>query len=260
MTAEAGPGPGAGPDGAPPPALLARGLGKRYGALVALHGLDLAVRRGECVLLLGPNGAGKSTLLGIFATIIRPNEGRIAIFGASPREGDPAALRRRIGLLSHQTFLYDHLTAFENLRFYARLYSLPDPDRAAASALRSARLLERAHDLVRTYSRGMQQRLAIARALLHAPDILLLDEPFSGLDRESIDRLQECLREERRAGRTCLLATHDFAAARPLADRVVVLRAGRLVADRQARGLDDASLEGLFRDATLPPATGAQAP
>ena len=231
----------------PPQALEARALGKRYGPIAAIDGVDLAIPRGQFVALFGPNGAGKSTLLKIFATLVRPTAGSIRIHGEDPRRAERPALMKRLGVLSHETFLYDHLTGLENLVFYARLYGLPDPRGAARAALRTAGLDDRRSDQARIYSRGMQQRLALARALLHAPDILLLDEPFTGLDREAVDRLQDRLRTARRAGVTCVLATHDFATALPVADRVIVLVSGRIAAERPARGLDDASLHALFR-------------
>jgi heme exporter protein A len=233
-----------------PPAVLGRALTKRYGPLAALDGVDLHIPAGEFVLLLGPNGAGKSTLLRLLATLSRPTSGSLRVLGIDPASGDAAGLRRRLGLLSHHTLLYDHLTGFENLLFYARLYGLPDAPAAAAEGLRSAALGERGHDPVGTYSRGMQQRLAIARALLHRPDLLLLDEPFTGLDRDATARLHRLLEGARDGRRTCVLATHDLAAGARLADRVVVLLDGRIADDRPAAGLDAAGLEGLVRRAT----------
>jgi len=232
-------------------ALQACALRKRYGPVAAIDGIDLAIPRGQFVALFGPNGAGKSTLLGMFATLVRPSSGSVRIHGEDPRQADRPALMRRIGVLSHETFLYDHLTGLENLVFYARLYGLPDPPGAAREALRAAGLEDRRSDQVRGYSRGMQQRLAIARALLHAPDILLLDEPFAGLDRDAADGLRDRLLTARRAGATCVLATHDFATALPVADRVVVLVSGRIAAERSARGLDEAAFDALLRSTTL---------
>jgi len=225
-------------------------LGRRYGAHAALDGLDLLVERGESILLLGPNGAGKSTLLRILATLLRPSEGRLELFGADPKASDRAALRRRLSLLSHQTYLYDHLTAEENLQFYGRLYGSRPADGDLRSALREVALEERRTEQVRALSRGMQQRLAIARAFLHRPELLLLDEPFTGLDRQGADRLQAMLRDRIHEGATCVLATHDFATALTLATRVVVLDAGRAVVDRPAAGLDPAGLEELYRRST----------
>jgi len=238
--------------GAAVPAIEATGLAKRYGPVVAVESVDLVVTPGESVALFGPNGAGKSTLLRLFATLMRPSTGRLRLFGADASSSDAAALRRRIGFLSHQTFLYDHLTGLENLLFYARLYALPDPAGVARESIRTARLEHRRDDRVGSYSRGMQQRLAIARVLMHQPEMLLLDEPFTGLDRPSCSSLEATLAGERGAGRTCILATHDFGPGLRAADRVLVLVDGRLVLDRAARGLDPASLEALM---TATPAT-----
>jgi len=238
--------------GAAVPVIEADGLAKRYGPVAAVESVDLVVTPGQSVALFGPNGAGKSTLLRLFATLLRPTTGRLRLFGADVSASDAAALRRRIGFLSHHTFLYEHLTGLENLLFYARLYSLPDPAGVAREAIGAARLENRRDDRVGSYSRGMQQRLAIARVLMHRPDILLLDEPFTGLDRPSCSRLEAALEGERRAGRTRILATHDLGPGLRAADRVLVLVDGRLVLDREARGLDPVSLEALM---TMPPAS-----
>jgi heme exporter protein A len=240
-------------------AIEALGLGRRFGPIAALDAIDLAVPAGQFVLLLGPNGAGKSTLLRLFATLMRPGAGTLRVLGEDVGRGDCAGIRRRIGLLSHQTFLYDHLTGEENLVFYGRLYGLAEPRATARQALRAARLEGRGSDQVRTYSRGMQQRLAIARALLHRPDVLLLDEPFAGLDRDASLGLAERLREERSARRTCVLATHDTRVALGVADRVIVLVDGRLAADRPAAGIDPESLEALLSAATRAGAAAAGA-
>ncbi len=229
---------------------MTRALVKRYGAVRAVEKVDLSIRAGESVLLLGPNGAGKSTLLRILATLIRPTAGTLAIFGEETGSADRLALRRRIGFLSHQTFLYEHLTGIENLEFYGRLYGVDNPQGRARFALRAAGLEDRGADLVRGFSRGMQQRLAIARAMLHDPEILLLDEPFTGLDRESSDRLLEALQAASGRQRTWVMATHDFATGIAAAGRVVVLSSGRVVEDRPVRGLDAAGLEAMFRALT----------
>jgi len=242
------------PAGAGGAVVETRGLVKRYGPLAALDGVDLRLEAGETVALLGANGAGKSTLLRLLATLTRPSAGTLRLFGRPVESATAGLLRRRLGFLSHHTFLYDHLTGRENLLFYARLYGLPDPAEAARAALLQARLAERQDDRVATYSRGMQQRLALARVFLHAPEILLLDEPTTGLDRESAARLEERLRSERGAGRACLLATHDAPLAGRLATRVVALRSGRVVLDAAASEVDPERL-----DATLAPADRASA-
>jgi heme exporter protein A len=234
------------------PAIEARGLARSFGAVGALEPLELTVPAGESVLLLGPNGAGKSTLLRLLATLLRPSSGSLRLFGESPGNGE-AGLRRRIGFLSHQTFLYDHLTGRENLLFYGRLYGLPDPGGAAEEALRGARLEQRGGDCVGTYSRGMQQRLAIARALLHRPDLVLLDEPFTGLDRESSRHLEGRLREEAALGRTQMIATHDYGRSLGTSDRVLLLRDGVVALDRKAREVEPREIEALLEG---PPPAG----
>ena len=233
-----------------PPAIEGRALVKTYGPIPALDGVDLRVRAGESLLLVGPNGAGKSTLLRILATLSRPTSGTLLIHGRETRGTDLIPVRRGLGLLTHQTFLYDHLTALENLVFYARLYDLRDPGGVARDALRTAGLDARRSELVKGFSRGMQQRLGIARAMLHRPDILLLDEPFTGLDREAADRLLEMLSDPRDSGRTCVMTSHDFPAGIAFATRVIVLVGGRAVVDRPSRGLDAQGLDAIFREAT----------
>ena len=239
-------------------AIRARALTRLFGPFPALEGVDLDVPRGECLAVLGLNGAGKSTLLRLCATLLRPSGGSLAILGGDAG-ADPQALRRRIGYLSHRTFLHDHLTGSENLLFYARLYGLEAPRDAARGGLERAGLAERGDDRVAAYSRGMQQRLAIARALLHGPDLILLDEPFTGLDRDAAERLERRLREEKRAGRTILLATHDLGPVVRLADRVVILAGGRVAADRPVAGLDAAGLDALLAARTAAPG-GVPAP
>jgi ABC-type multidrug transport system ATPase subunit len=236
-----------------PAFLSTRGLQMHFSASIALDGVDLDVAAGERVLLLGANGAGKSTFLRAAAGLIRPTGGRLQLFGADPWRGDRAAIRRRMGLLSHQTFLYDHLTAAENLIFYGRLYGLGTTPADARRALDDVGLADRADDPVRDFSRGMQQRAAIARAVLHGPDLLLLDEPFTGLDAAGRETLQRMLRDRFGDSRhVFLMATHDLAPALPLATRVVVLEAGRVTIDREAAGLDAAGLEALVRTEDRP--------
>ncbi len=178
--------------------------------------------------LLGPNGAGKSTLLALLATLLRPTVGIIR-YGAVNASDHAAALRGRIGMLGHDLFLYPELTARENLAFFAGLYQSGDPPGAAARALTRARLQERADDPVSSLSRGMRQRVALERALIHDPTLVLLDEPFTGLDDASADALLERLRTLRATGAIVVLATHDLDLAEGLFDRAVFLRDGRIV-------------------------------
>jgi len=242
-----------GPDARPDPAapsVAARGLVKMYGGFAALDGIDLDIGAGESVLLLGPNGAGKSTFLRLVAMLQRPTSGTLKLWGDNPARADRTALRRRIGLLSHQGFLYDHLTAAENLIFYGRMYGLAMDAARAGGALAEVGLAGRRDDVVRAFSRGMQQRLALARTLLHDPEMVLLDEPFTGLDRQGARTLQSMLAARLGGRRTCLMVTHDFEPALPLATRIVILADGRVALDRPAAGLDAAGLDAIYRRAT----------
>lgn len=225
-----------------PAALRLQGVTKRFGHTTALRSVDLCVESGESVALLGANGAGKSTLLRIAATLTRPTSGSIAIHDTDAAE-HPDVARRAIGLLSHQSFLYDDLTAEENLRFYARLYRLPDPGAAARDALEGVDLVHRADDRVRTFSRGMKQRVAIARALLHDPNLLLLDEPFAGLDVRSRHALITRIRQSREQGRTIVIVTHDIGQGLHLADRYVLLEAGQIAGAGTSADADPGDLE-----------------
>jgi heme exporter protein A len=182
-------------------------LERRFGAARALSGVSLSVHAGECHLVVGPNGAGKSTLLRQLAGLARPSAGSVTIEGQQLAR-QPLA-RRRIGLLSHQSQLYGELTAIENLEFAARLYGIADPSGTARARLAAVGLADRAKQPVRSLSRGMVQRVAIARALLHGPRLLLLDEPFSGLDAQSSEQTLALLSAERSAGHALVLVTHD---------------------------------------------------
>jgi heme exporter protein A len=208
--------------------VVARGLTRRFGATTALDGVDLTVRRGEPVALFGENGAGKTTLLRVLSGGLRPTEGTLTIEGEDPRRR-PAAARGRIGLLSHQTLLYDDLSAQENLVFFAKLHGLREPEAKAREALAAAGLSDRGDEPVRGFSRGMQQRVALARALLHDPPLLLLDEPSSGLDARASARLGVALADAGERGATWVLATHDVDLGLALCGRWVAMRRGRVM-------------------------------
>jgi heme ABC exporter ATP-binding subunit CcmA len=231
---------------ADPPLVEARGLARRYGAVRALAGVDLTLRRGEVLLVLGPNGAGKSTLLRSLAGLLRPTSGSVAIDGRVLTRDDPDA-RRPIGLLSHQSLLYDELTLLENLILAGTLYDLPDLRARALAALAAQGLEHRADDRPRSLSRGMQQRAAIARALLHDPALLLLDEPFTGLDAVAGDRLRELLRVHCTEGRAMVIVTHHAAEAWELATRVGVLLQGRW-AFESSRPADMAEFHRVYQE------------
>jgi ABC-type multidrug transport system ATPase subunit len=217
--------------------LSIRELSRHFGRRRALSRLSLECRAGEIVGLLGPNGAGKSTLLAIVSTLAAPSSGDVRYGGRTAYEIG-ALLRARIGVLSHDLHLYSELTARENLVFFGRLYGVPDPETVAARALERAQLADRGADFVSGFSRGMRQRLALERALLHNPRLLLLDEPFTGLDDASTVALIARLRDLRSSGCITLLATHDLDVAEAVLDRAVILQDGKLVASEpDVRGL-----------------------
>ena len=217
--------------------LSIRDLSRNFGRRRALSRVSLDCRSGEILGLLGPNGAGKSTLLAIISTLAAASSGEVLYGGRTARQiGAP--VRSRIGVLSHDLHLYSELTATENLVFFGRLYGVPQPEQAAADALRRARLGDRGGDSVSGFSRGMRQRLALERALLHSPRLLLLDEPFTGLDDASTLALIERLRELRSAGCITMVATHDLDVGEVVLDRAVILHDGRLIASEpDVRGL-----------------------
>ena len=207
-------------------------LSRRFGRRRAVWKVTFAAQTRDIIGLLGPNGAGKSTLIGMLATLVAPTSGTLR-FGAADQSGDGAAIRARIGLLAHELHLYPELTARQNLTFFARLYGL-DAARLVPAALEAAGLSERADDDVSSFSRGMRQRLALERALLHQPRLLLLDEPFTGLDDRAVTLVSSRLRELAAAGAIVIVATHDLDLADGLVTRVALIRDGKLVADEPA--------------------------
>jgi len=207
------------------PVVRAEGLVRAFAGTPVLRGVDLRVDAGEVVALLGPNGAGKTTLMRILALLLRPDGGRLALFGV---ETATPVLRRRLGYAGHESFCYLDLTGAENLAFYAQLFDVPQAPARVAEVLSWAGLEGAARRPVRTYSRGMTQRLALARALVHRPELLLLDEPFSGLDAGAVVALQARLAELAAAGHTVVLTTHDLERAAPIATRFAVLHRGRV--------------------------------
>ena len=221
-------------------------LSKSFGPRAALAGVDLSIESGEFVTLMGPNGAGKTTLLRILATLARPTSGTVRIAGLDPAR-DGIKVRQRIGFLSHRTLLYEDLTAEQNLRFYARMYGLDDGPARVQDLLHRVGLATRHHDLVRTFSRGMQQRLALARAVLHRPQVLLLDEPYTGLDPLAVQALTGLLTELMGEGCTILLTTHDLGRGLEVGRRVVVLARGRLVYDERRKGISPATFPDTYR-------------
>ncbi len=225
-----------------------RGLVKRFGSKTVLRGLDFQVEPGEFVALLGPNGAGKTTFLRILASLSRPGMGEVRIAGfALPQQA--AAVRQRLGVVSHLPLLYGDLTAEENLRFYGRMYNVPNLDHRILEVLELVGLSARRRDLVRTYSRGMQQRLAIGRAVLHDPEVMLFDEPHTGLDQDASAMLDGVLREVAVRGRTVVMTSHDLARVGDLATRFDVLSRGQIAASVSRADLDPNELLGFYKAA-----------
>jgi len=223
-------------------------LVKRFGLKTILRGLDFQVEQGEFVALLGPNGAGKTTFLRILASLSRPSMGSVRIAGYNlPNQA--AAVRNRLGVVSHLPLLYGDLTAEENLRFYARMYGVQKMDERILEVLDLVGLKHRRRDLVRTFSRGMQQRLAIGRAVLHDPDVMLFDEPHTGLDQDACSMLDSVLREVAARGRTVVMTSHDLARAADLASRFDILSRGVITRSVQRTEIDTDNLLAVYRQA-----------
>jgi heme exporter protein A len=231
-----------------PPFLEARELTRSFGPVHAVRGISFTLEPGELLTVLGPNGAGKTTLLGLLAGTLHPTSGQILIRG-EPLDSSGAGWRGGLGLLSHRTFLYGALTARENLRFWARIHRLERPDTRVQAALEEVGLEGVAARPVRGFSRGMRQRLSLARTLLHDPALVLLDEPFTGLDLHAATLLREVLQRLRDGRRTVVLVTHQLREGVELADRVAIQAAGRFVflGARETLPPDDA--ERFYRDA-----------
>jgi heme exporter protein A len=225
-----------------------RKLVKRFGLKTVLRGLDFQVEAGEFVAVLGPNGAGKTTFLRILASLSRPTLGDVRIAGhLLPAQA--SAVRRRLGVVSHQPLLYGDLSAEENLRFYGRMYSVSGLDRRVDEVLELVGLAARRRDLVRTFSRGMQQRLAIGRAVFHDPEVMLFDEPHTGLDQDASTMLDEVLSEVAARGRTVVMTSHDLARTADLATRFDVLSRGVIVASASRSEIQADRLLAFYREA-----------
>ena len=222
---------------------------KSYGRAQVLAEVSLAVRSAECVLLLGPNGAGKTTLLRILATVLRPSSGSLVVNGVDALR-QPAEARAAIGMVGHGSYVYEDLTALENLRFWAAMHGGDAGRGRLEAALAHVGLDGFGEERVRTYSAGMKQRLALARVALIDPRVLLLDEPFTGLDAEGRTWVAEFLRAFKARGGAAVLVTHSFGAALEVSDRVAILAGGRLVADRSCADLSTDELSKLYTGLT----------
>jgi heme ABC exporter ATP-binding subunit CcmA len=219
--------------------LIVTDVARHYGRRKALSQISFTCDAGDIVGLLGPNGAGKSTLLNILATLVAASRGTVHYGDRTASDGG-AAIRAAIGMLGHDLFLYPELTARENLTFFAHLYGLTDVPGTVTAALAKAGLSDRGDDLVSSFSRGMRQRVALERALLQGPRLILLDEPFTGLDQTSTAALVARLKERQQAGCLIVLATHDLDVAEGLLTRAIYLKEGRMVGtDTDSRGLLD---------------------
>ena len=219
---------------------------KRFGMKSVLRGVDFRVERGEFVALLGPNGAGKTTFLRILSSLARPSLGEVKVAGYSlPNQA--AQVRARLGVVSHMPLLYGDLTAQENLEFYARMYGIADPQSRINEVLDMVGLESRRNDLVRTFSRGMAQRLAIGRAVLHDPEVILFDEPYTGLDQDASSMLDEVLKSVAAQGRTVVMTSHDLARAEDLATRFDILTRGVIAASSSREALGNNNLLTFYK-------------
>jgi heme exporter protein A len=227
------------------PTLEATGLTRLFGRHRAVDDVSFALAAGESVALFGPNGAGKTTLLRLLAGLLRPTVGKAIIGGDDVRS--EATVRGRVGLISHQTMLYPALTAQENVEFAARLHGIAAPKHAAVNALEKMGIADRRASLVKTLSRGMQQRVSIARAIVHAPAVLLLDEPYTGLDANGAAALSRMLHELRVAGASMMLVTHNVAEGIEVSTQAVVMKSGKFARSLPTAGLDAASFTREYR-------------
>ena len=225
-------------------------LVKRFGMKTVLRGVDFEVQPGEFVALLGPNGAGKTTFLRILASLSRPSLGQVNVAGYRLPD-QAAAVRARLGVVSHLPLLYGDLTAEENLRFYGRMYGVSKIENRISEVLQMVGLENRRRDLVRTFSRGMQQRLAIGRAVLHDPDVMLFDEPYTGLDQDASSMLDDVLRSVAAQGRTVVMTSHDLARAEDLATRFDILSRGVIAASASRKELRKSNLLEFYKKALV---------
>ena len=227
-------------------AVEAKHLSKVFGTRKAVDDVSFELPEGSFLSIFGPNGAGKTTLLRVLSTLARPTSGEAFVAGVDVRE-EPDEAREHIGFISHQSMLYPDLTAEENLLLYAKLYGVEDPEARVAELLDAVGLAHRKLDLVRTFSRGMTQRVSIARALVHDPDVVFLDEPYSGLDPHAVEIFDELI-ESVRGDRTFVMVSHDLAKGFAMCTHALVLARGRIVAFAPKAELDYDEFAGLYRD------------
>lgn len=229
------------------PYLEIRGLKKSFGLRPVLRGVDLSIQAGERLALLGANGAGKTTLLRILAGLARPGAGQITLDGLDLVQ-QTREIQRKVGFVAHQPYLYDDLTALENLLFFARMYALEQPQTRATNLLLRVGLSKKARERVGALSRGQLQRLSLARALLHTPQLLLLDEPDTGLDQEGLEVLNGLLQEQSEQGGTILFTTHDMEAALQRSDQIAMLHNGRVAYQQATTNLERESVRRAYQE------------
>ena len=225
-------------------------LVKRFGLKIILRGLDFSVEPGEFVALLGPNGAGNTTFLRILATLSRPSLGEVKVAGYN-LPAQSAQVRAKLGVVSHLPLLYPDLTAEENLLFYGRMYGVENMSARITEVLEMVGLENRRKDLVRTFSRGMQQRLAIGRAVIHDPEVMLFDEPYTGLDQDASEMLDEVLKSVAAKGRTVVMTSHDLARAEDLATRFDILSRGVIAASATQKDVQKTNLLAFYKQALV---------
>lgn len=230
-------------------AIEVTGLTKSYSHHLALRGIDLRIGQGESVVIFGPNGAGKTTLIKTLATIVKPTSGEVLVNGLNLKDR-AEDIRRRIGVVTHHTFLYSHLTAYENLDFYGRLYDIPQRRERISEVAALVEMTARLHDCVDNLSRGMQQRLSIARSLLHQPAVMLLDEPETGLDQRAIAILWSALTPSGTGKRSVILTTHNLERGFELGDRLIILDKGKIVYEGLRPSLSLATLKEAYQSTT----------
>ena len=225
------------------------GLSKSFGNHLVLKEIEFEVKQGETVVILGPNGAGKTTLIKVLATIMNPSSGKVMI-NSLDIKNDAEKVRRSIGVITHQTFLYSNLTACENLEFYSRMYDVPGARERIREVIALVDMTPRLNDRVGILSRGMQQRLSIARSLLHKPPVMLLDEPETGLDQQAISILWEILKTGQENKPTIVFTTHNLEKALRVGDQMLILDQGRIVYHSLAQGLELADLSNTYHHYT----------
>ncbi len=222
-----------------------KGVTKTFGNFEALRGIDLSVKKGEFLTLFGPNGAGKTTLIKLLATLTKPTSGKLTVSGYDTLK-EAEKVRASVGVISHDPYLYENLSAFENIKFFGDMYGLPDTDTRSVELIRLLGLDKRMHDLVRTFSRGMKQRLSVARAIVHDPSVLLLDEPYTGLDQKGAQIFGDTLKWLKTHERTILMTTHNIEEGLHLSDRVGIMTSGKIVYESATSDLDRNSFKDLY--------------